>query len=180
MGGGDNTLATLTDALDGDGTNDLTLVTPNAGTATQQDFMLIYDRSTERAGAAPALAILPRQISSQPVLRLHLLHRRHVAPGDAVLMRDISLGVNHSLSLEHLYGQMFTIAGLAPDRAGSRRSDRHTRRVEQHPSACDAGSQFNQGGGGGLTEAQVDARILNQLPTPSAGPSDHSPERSGR
>ena len=165
MGGGDNTLAVLTEALDGDGTDDLALVTPNAGTATQQDFMLIYDRSSS-ALRRTGLGDLAAQISANPFAG-STFYTADVAPGDAVLMRDISLGINHSLSLEHLYGQMFTIAGLhqtapaADDQIVildvSSNILRHVR-----------WDQFNQGSGG-LTQAQVDARILDRLPTPSAG-----------
>ena len=165
-GGGDNTLQVLTESLNQDGTDDLALVTPNAGTANQQDYMLIYDRSLGGLRAT-GLGDLAAQISANPFAGT-TFYTADVAPGDAVLFRDISLGVTHSLSMEHLYGQMFTIAGLhqtapaADDRIAlwdvSSGILRHVR-----------WDQFNQGGGGGLDQAAVDARILDQLPTPSAG-----------
>ena len=163
-GGGDNTLPVLTEVLNGDGTDDLALVTPNAGGATQQDYMLIYDRSTG-ALARTGLGDLAATIGANPFAG-STFYTADVAPGDAVLMRDISLGVNHSLSLEHLYGQMFTIAALhqtAPAADDQIVILDVSSNILRHVTW----SQFNQGGGGGLTQAEVDARILNQLPTPS-------------
>ena len=73
-----------------------------------------------------------------------------IAPGDPVLMRDISLGVNHSLSLEHLYGQMFTIAALHQT-APANDDQIVIRDVSSNILRHVRWDQFNQGSGGGGT-----------------------------
>ena len=147
-GTGDNTLAVLTESLNGDGTADLGLVTPVAGDAANQDFMLIWDRSMaglRRTG----LGDLAGQISANP-FQGTTFYTADVAPGDPVLMRDISLGINHSLSLEHLYGQMFTIAGLHQT-APANDDQIVIRDVSSNILRHVRWDQFNQGGGGGGT-----------------------------
>ena len=74
-GGGDNTLAVLLEALNGDGTNDLPITNPVGGT-TDQDYLLIYDTSggiIARTGVGDLAAILPTSVSANPG---HCSHRR--------------------------------------------------------------------------------------------------------
>ena len=69
-GGGDDTLAVLLEALNGDGTNDLPVINPVGGT-TDQDYLLIYDKSggiIARTGVGDLGAILPTSVSANPGL----------------------------------------------------------------------------------------------------------------
>ena len=69
-GGGDDTLAVLLEALNGDGTNDLPVTNPVGGT-TDQDYLLIYDKSggiIARTGVGDLAAILPTSVSANPGL----------------------------------------------------------------------------------------------------------------
>ena len=68
-GGGDDTLAVLLGALNGDGTNDLPVINPVGG--TNQDYLLIYDKSGNilaRTGVGDLAAILPTSVSANPTL----------------------------------------------------------------------------------------------------------------
>ena len=151
-GTGDNTLGVLTESLDGDGTADLALVTPLAGDAANQDYMLIYDRSMaglRRTG----LGDLAAQISANP-FQGTTTYTGTIAPGDFVLFRDISLGVNHALTAEELYEGAFDIAGLHQTAPADDDqiiiwdvSSQILRHVEW--------DQFNQGGGGGTADGVV-------------------------
>ena len=69
-GGGDDTLAVLLEALNGDGTNDLPVTNPVGG-STDQDYLLIYDKSggiIARTGVGDLAAILPTSVSANPGL----------------------------------------------------------------------------------------------------------------
>ena len=143
-GDGDFTLATLTQALNGDGTDDLALVTPIAGDAANQDIMLIWDRSMN-ALRRTGLGDLAAQISANPFQGAST-YTDTIAPGDFLLFRDISLGVNHALTAEELYGGMFDIAGLHQT---SPSNDARIVIKDGTLLRYVRWDQFNQGGGGG-------------------------------
>ena len=81
-GTGDDTLNVLTGALNQDGTNDLTLTTPNAGASNVQDYMLFYDRSSTSLRASGLGDLASQIVSANPASANTTLNRIRISGVD--------------------------------------------------------------------------------------------------